>query len=413
LRAREHLRPQYSKAFRCIGSDCEDTCCHGFAVTIDRATYQRYERNPKFQPLLDTHFIPITAHPTEEAYARIKLTPASACPFLTVERLCGIQQEHGSDYLSEMCTSYPRVSRRVDGLMEKALYLSCPEAARLVLLNPNLLTSDRDVVADRSRYFQFLHMGARIEGTNGSPHQFLWEIRGFTLLLLRDRSYPLWQRLFILGMFCNRLNEMIARREGAFVPQLLRNYAQMIEEGKLRGMMDGIPVPGEAQLVLVMEIVRRNLAIQVNDPSHVRFHECVQDFLKGIQYEDSSTVESRVPFLAEARRIYYEPFMRAQPFIVENYLVNHVFKTRFPFGVNAQGEPNTPQREFLVMAVLYAAVNGLLTGMAGFYREKFVTAHVVKLVQSFSKAVEHCPEFLKTLNPELASGEGLARVLKS
>ncbi len=411
MSAREHLRPQYAKTFRCIGSECEDTCCHGFAVAIDQATYQRYERSPKFQPLLKTHFVAITPHPTEAAYARIQLTPEFKCPFLTAERLCGIQQEHGSDYLSEMCLSYPRASRRIDGLIEKALYLSCPEAARLVLLNPNLLTPERGAAGGRSPYLQFLQMGARAVRTNANPHQFLWEIRGLTLLLIRERSYPLWQRLFILGVLCQRLNEVIARRENALIPQLLQNFAHLILEGRLRSVMDGIPETG-SQAALVMEVIRRHRAMQMGEPALVRFRECVEDFLKGIGFEDSSALEAGVRNLAEARRMYYEPFMQAHPFVLENYLANHVFKTRFPFGVNARGEANNPQTEFLVMSVLYAAINGLLTGMAGFYREKFGTAHVVKLAQSFSKAVEHCPEFLETLNPELASADGMARVLK-
>jgi lysine-N-methylase len=51
----EHLRPQYAKAFRCIGSECEDTCCHGFDVPIDKATYEKYQTLPSFKPLMDQH----------------------------------------------------------------------------------------------------------------------------------------------------------------------------------------------------------------------------------------------------------------------------------------------------------------------------------------------------------------------
>lgn len=216
------------------------------------------------------------------------------------------------------------------------------------------------------------------------------------------------------GMFCKRLSEVIARRENSFVPQLLRNYAQIIVDGKLREVMKGIPNGREAQLGLVMEMIQRHLAIQTGEPAHERFQECAGDFLKGIRYDDSSTTtEARAALMAEARKIYYEPFLQAHPYILENYLVNHVFKTRFPFGVNSQGEDNDPQTEFLVMSVLYATINGMLTGMAAFYRDGFTTAHVVKLVQSFSKTVEHCPKFLDTLNPVLASAEGMAQLLKS
>ncbi len=196
LSAREDLRPQYTKAFQCIGSECEDTCCHGFAVTIDKATYLRYEGNAEFRPGLETHFTRIEGNATDAAFARIRLTPDYNCPFLTRDRLCGIQIKHGSEYLSEVCVSYPRTSRRIDGLIEKALYLSCPEAARVVLLNPNLMKPEKDENGSGSRYQRLLTARERAGNANASPHAYLWEIRSLTLSLIRDRSYPLWQRLF-------------------------------------------------------------------------------------------------------------------------------------------------------------------------------------------------------------------------
>ena len=413
LSAREELRPQYTKAFQCIGSECEDTCCHGFAVTIDKATYLRYEGNAEFQPGLETHFARIGGNATDSAFARIRLTPDYNCPFLTRDRLCGIQIKHGSEYLSEVCVSYPRTSRRIDGLIEKALYLSCPEAARVVLLNPNLMKPEKDENGSGSRYQRLLTASERAGNANASPHAYLWEIRSLTLSLIRDRSYPLWQRLFILGLFCKRLDELVSSRMQALVPRLLREYAEALLEGTLRPLLDGIPEQRPLQLRLVSEVIERHLALQINDRGHVRFRECVQDFLKGIEWNEVGPVESCISAFAEARQRYYEPFMQAHPFILENYLVNHVFKTRFPFGVNHRGEPNTPQDEFLVMSVLFAAINGLLIGIAGHNREGFATTHVVKLVQSFSKAVEHCPEFLPTLDPKLGGGAGMAQLLKN
>lgn len=413
LGARRNLRPQYTKAFRCIGSECEDTCCHGFAVAIDKATYLRYEGSAEFRPELETHFARIEENATDSAFARIRLTPDSNCPFLTRDRLCGIQIKHGSEYLSEVCVSYPRTSRRIDGLIEKALYLSCPEAARLVLLNPNLMKLETDEGGGGSPYQCLLKTGEQPERTNASPHAYLWEIRSFTLLLIRDRSYPLWQRLFILGLFCKRLDELVSTRMNALIPRLLQEYAEAMVDGKLHPLLDGIPEQTPLQLKLVSEVIERHLALQINDRGHARFRECVQDFLKGIEWDEVAPVESCISAFTEARRRYYDPFIQGHPFILENYLVNHVFKTRFPFGVNSRGEPNTPQNEFLVMSVLFAAINGLLIGIAGHNREGFATTHMVKLVQSFSKAVEHCPEFLPTLDPKLGSAAGMAQLLKN
>lgn len=407
----DHLRPQYAKAFRCIGPECEDTCCHGWDVPIDRATYEKYQSTPSFRARADQHLVLITSNPTDAAHARIKLTPSMTCPFLAADRLCGIQKEYGEDHLSTACSTYPRVTRRIEGLMEKALFLSCPEAARLVLLNPALLQPDPSVTDGRSPYYRFFLPG--VAKPNGTPDQYLWEIRSLILLLLQDRHYPLWQRLFILGMFCRRLKETISAQQIGLVPKLLKDYAAIIIQGTLRPSMDGIPPQAALQLGAILQIIQRHLDLQIADPGHIRFRECVQDFLHGIHHDPSSSLESWTTFYAEAHTRDYQPFMQAHPFILENYLINYVFRTMFPFGMNPQGETSDPQSEYLQMSIQYAAIKGLLIGMAGHYQEAFAAAHVVKLIQSFSKAVEHCPKFLETRNPALASAAGMALLLKT
>lgn len=408
----EHLRPQYAKAFRCIGSECEDTCCHGFNVKIDKTVYEKYRSTPGFESIVNQLAL-ITSNPTDSQYARIQLTSSFDCPFLSSDRLCSIQKECGEEYLSEICASYPRVTRRVDGLIEKALLLSCPEAARLVLLNPLLVASDPSVTGDRSPYYRFLLISDRPAQANGSPHQYLWEIRSLTLLLLQDRSYPLRQRLLILGMLCKQLNELNAAHQLERVPWLLRDCAESVTQSRLRASMDAIPAQTPQQLRLVLEIIARQLDPDITDVSHVRFRECVQDFLRGIRYDPAMPVESCTPSYAEAHARYYQPFMQAHPFILENYLINHVFRTRFPFGVNPKGESNDPQTEHLMMCIQYAVIKGLLIGMAGHYQSAFGAAHVVKLIQTLSKAVEHCPTFLGASNLDLTTANGMAVLLST
>lgn len=407
----DHLRPQYAKAFRCIGPECEDTCCHGWDVPIDQATYEKYQSTPSLRPRADQHLVLITQNPTNANHARIKLTPALTCPFLAADRLCSIQNEYGEEYLSDACATYPRVTRRIDGLMEKALFLSCPEAARLVLLNPALLELDPTATNGRSPYYRFFLPG--VARPNGTPDQHLWEIRSFILLLLQDRAYPLWQRLFILGMFCKRLKETISPQQIELVPKLLKDYAAIITQGTLRPSMDGIAAQTAPQLGAVLQIIQRHLDLQIADPGHIRFRECVQDFLQGIHYDPGSSLESCTSFYAEAHARYYQPFMHDHPFILENYLINYVFRTQFPFGINPQSEASDPQSEYLQMTIQYAAIKGLLIGIASHYQEALAAAHVVKLIQSFSKAVEHCPKFLEASNPALGSAEGMALLLKT
>ncbi|MFP3632204.1 flagellin lysine-N-methylase, partial [Burkholderia sp. SIMBA_045] len=67
-----------------------------------------------------------------------------SCPFLNEEKLCSIQLKLGEDFLSHTCKTYPRVTQTVDDVVELSATLSCPEAARLALLNPNKMQFNRN-----------------------------------------------------------------------------------------------------------------------------------------------------------------------------------------------------------------------------------------------------------------------------
>jgi len=55
----------------------------------------------------------------------------------------------------------------------------------------------------------------------------------------------------------------------------------------------------------------------------------------------------------------------------------------------------------------------LLIGMAGHYRDAFDAGHVVKLVQTFAKAVEQSPKFAGATYRGLATADGVALLLKN
>jgi lysine-N-methylase len=40
----QRIQPCYGSTFQCIGSECEDSCCHGMSVLVDKKTYESYQR---------------------------------------------------------------------------------------------------------------------------------------------------------------------------------------------------------------------------------------------------------------------------------------------------------------------------------------------------------------------------------
>ncbi len=414
----QRIQPSYGSTFHCIGTECEDSCCHGMSVLVDKKTYERYQAFPeeKLGSLVQQYVSINMMGATDSLYARISPNSSNRCPFLSEERLCGVQKEYGSEYLSATCSTYPRALNSVEDELEVSLYLSCPQATRQILLDANSTQSVGDATSGRFRADQFSRLATMGSGSLYKPLRYFWEIRELVVAMIQDRGRPLWQRLFLLGILCRRLGEITSAEQDEAVPEILRSYREIVATGALRDKMERIPSQPAVQLDVVLRLVDQRIRA---GSCGERFLECFEAFLGGIGYSPESTATSDAQHYVEAEARYSRPFFESHPHVLENYLLNYVYRTLFPFGREASAH-HTPQSifdEYILMVTQFVLINGLLIGMAGRYREEFGEAHVVKLVQSFSKAVEHNPSYLKEINKfvedrKLGSPEGLIILLK-
>jgi lysine-N-methylase len=432
---REYTRPTYAERFRCIGSACEDTCCEGWGVSIDQTTYDKYRSTEFLKPHLGTLIQLNTTNPTTSDYARIPLTVQSACPFLDAERLCVIQKQLGQEMLSVTCATYPRAVSTNGGQAEHALNLSCPEAARLTLLDPDLLRNGGWRVTRRNHYaavlYDAVHPPPQPKDMSDNSHpsyETQLAIREFVLLLLTDRSYPLWQRLYLLGLFARRLQTLTSGADVAAwsdanpeaVAQLLVDRAQVAIEFRLRSMMDKIEARPADRLQFVIELLRLRVS---EPPVAARFLECIQVFELGLGCAKAKSEGEILEAYAEGDKKYYRPLMARHPHLLENYLINYVFKNSFPFGwrskhtVPGSTKASDAESEYLLLCAHATLAETLLIGMAAHYRETFDLVHVVKLVQSLAKAIEHSKQFLDQITAcvqtrNLNNPHGFALLLK-
>lgn len=135
------VQPRYSVSFACTGAACEDNCCTGWSVHIDKKTFNAYRQShvPQLTDRIEKKLKRVRSLNSDKQYARIEMEPVSeACPFME-EKLCSVQREMGEDKLSNTCSTYPRSTRVIDGQHEQSLTLSCPEAARLALLHSDAM----------------------------------------------------------------------------------------------------------------------------------------------------------------------------------------------------------------------------------------------------------------------------------
>ncbi len=382
----EAIRPRYADSFRCIGPECEDTCCQGWSVFIDKPAYAKYQTIPDgpLRTIIKQH-LECTGNASDFEYAQVKLNSAGVCPFLSEDRLCAIQKEHGESYLSLTCSQYPRVRKTADGIEERTLLLSCPEAARLVLLDQQLVPLKENGQSTGSRYHELSANNTTSSWQASTPLSYFLPVRNFAVLLLQDRSYPLWQRVFLLNMFCKRMEALTDRQEWNRIPTLLSEHSGIIAGGSLRVALNAIPAQTLLQLGIVMTLIEERASSGKNQ----RFAECIEDFARGIGYQPGSTAIDLVQNYIDAYDGYYAPWLEKHGFMLENYLLNYVFGHLFPFGKGGHEQGLHAHRESHLLCIQYALIKGLLVGMAGYYQSSFSSDHVVKLIQSFSKAVEH------------------------
>jgi lysine-N-methylase len=383
-------------------------------VPVDPAAVKRYQALPP-SPLrtqLDECILTGESNPSQPlpgGFASIRMLPSEECPFLSDERLCRIQQELGERYLCKTCSQYPRHYHSVDRIEECSLSLSCPEAGRLVLLDPALLASST------TRY------KARWDKSVSCTHPlrtFFWPIREFVLQLILNRSYALWQRMFLLGIFCQRLDAIARAEDKRTFPEFLRDFSAVVAAGNLRGPMETIPGNAGLQLKLVTELVR----LGVSDVARRRpwVEQCLSAFDSGVGHVANASFEEQIASYAAAFARDYEPFMRNHPWILENYLVNELIGWAFPFGP-ALFQPDGKfdfTALFAQLAIQFGILKGLLIGVAGFHHQAFADAHVVQTVQVVSRQFEHSQQFLHDSyaflgGQKLADVAGLTTLLRN
>lgn len=259
-------KPDFYDSFKCIASQCTDTCCIGWGIDVDKESQEAYRKVAGiFGDKLKANI--------EEGH--FKLLPHERCPFLTRENLCEIYTNLGEGALCDICREHPRFVEVYGDIMERGLGLCCEEATRLLLAGSGPLTfvseecdepedelseDDREicneVLYEREYIFKTLAdfdkpFGNRLYEafgyTGDKPFAPLNDARGLYELLARTESFgPAWDKAL------TRIKERVDAAENAAGLQdegyfsetasarllaylVYRHYAKCLFEGRAEG----------------------------------------------------------------------------------------------------------------------------------------------------------------------------------
>ena len=118
--------PDYYKEFECIADRCEDTCCAGWQIVIDKETLKKYTK-------VKGDFRKRMFSSVNWFQGTFKQDKSKRCAFLNEKNLCDLYLSQGEEGFCKTCREYPRHTEEFEGVRESTLSISCPEVARILM----------------------------------------------------------------------------------------------------------------------------------------------------------------------------------------------------------------------------------------------------------------------------------------
>lgn len=379
------VAPSYMKNFRCIGGDCEDTCCAGWSIEVDEGTYKKYKKvkNSPIRARLDKDLVDRKNKSTPEFAAKIKLKN-NRCAFLSKEGWCDIYSELGENYLSHTCTLYPRTINKINNRMEYGLTFSCPEAARVILLNEAPITFDEP---ESPLNEAVLSAVLTVNEDKGQKWQdYFISIRQMMIELIQDRSLALEERLVTLGDFMAGLTKLSNQGNVRKIPSFIQSYQKEQMSLKTIKVIKGHEAQVEKEEILRL-IERLTTFKEEKKMPSKRYEICLNQTVQGLDLL-SFDQEASYQLYEEGERSYFKPFLETKGYILENYLVNYMFERCIPL------DAKTPDLSYERMMLYYHMIKLHLVGIACALKGMKEIDSIV-LIQSFTKTFDHNDECLK------------------
>jgi lysine-N-methylase len=382
----QSVQPLYVSRFACTGAACEDNCCTGWTVHIDRKTFNAYRQShvPQLADRIEKKIKRVRSLNSDHQYARIEMEPLTqACPFME-EKLCSVQREMGEDKLSDTCSTYPRSTRSLEGQHEQSLTLSCPEAARLALLHSDAMDFVESSVRVRKETVSVK------KTKQGLSPALMSSVRVFALQLMRTQGLELWQKLATLGVFCEQLSQTLKSGEHHRIPHLLDEITGMVESGAIVQGTEAIKADHVVQATIFSSLWQFKIN-RKHSPSQAAVQRAVSLGLGAdpvsLELTQQQLVErytSGIALLPEA--------LKNVPFLLENYVINDMFGELFPFG------EASPDKHFLKLVTRMGLVRLMLAAQCQDPQNLPSPEQMAQTVQVFCRRYQHDATYAATVD---------------
>lgn len=400
-----HVALRYLTAFRCLGADCEDNCCHDWSVAVDREHYGAIKRALSVDADGRARFARSLAlapanQRTRDRFALVTLDDADACRLLD-GKLCSLHARFGEALLPDACAIYPRVLSADGERHELSAELSCPEVARRCLT----AADGTDLVPCPPELAGRATVGQRSSDANPPYLRYNGAIRGALYRLLGRVSFSVDERLFFLACFAIGSSEFFTRDttrlDGARLTEELRlieDETGLTELARHFATLDGAPE-------IVTEALGGMLAAWLSEHCAPRFRQLVRASLESLAAAPGARGETMQVDPAWLSRAYQSRKAALAPLcaarldeIFTRYCRQFVIRHWY---TDAPDLPAYAQQLLLRVATARLLVYchprlAPLAAVAPVERAPIVDAAAVEVIYALTRALEHSLGSLRT-----------------
>lgn len=432
----KYFQPEYVKNFQCDGQKCSAFCCkNNWRIVIDKKTYKKYSH---LKPKSAAKEIMRNLKKIDGSeYYQVKLDEKFNCPFLTEDNLCYIHKNYGEEFLSQICATYPRRTWYFGDFYERSLLLTCPVVAEMVLLENAPMKFESIEVPEKFHTNSGLINIYKSELPEGF-FDYLISIQEAEITILQERTLTIDQRLLMLGLYYDKLDELINIRrnyEWEKSNSIYRDtefgrdkYAQNVLSNEKTEELEKVNLIYTNSEFLQTQAAQFSPVIKFNVENYITIMLGVLEELYGNTFqpnEDRKLLEAVISTLklqadnnaqvkiGEVAKNYTalkaerEKFLQRFSTVFENYLVHEIFSNLYPFKF-----VNSMNYNFEVFTAIYKMLE-LLTFSSFMQKENYSEQDLISEIRFYVGRTNNNKKYLKKISDFIQGQKDLVEFMQS
>ena len=205
--------PFYYKDFKCIAGACTDTCCAGWDVDVDEASYKYYKSvKGSFGKRLKSVMVK-----SEEGGCTFTLNNWR-CPFLNDENLCDLYIALGEENLCDTCAEFPRFINEYGNTREIGIAPSCITAGEIIFNYKDKLVFETTENDEFPKTYNDIDPLTYIQLTSA---------RKMAYSIVQNRAYTINDRCVLLLEFAKKIQKHLDNERDELIVNVVNAFKDM------------------------------------------------------------------------------------------------------------------------------------------------------------------------------------------